>query len=121
MALGQEAVLQQGSQGLLVRRLQEALAGAGFSPGAIDGIFGPQTREALIRFQNAKGLTPDGIAGPATWAALRGQPMQPAPAPAPSAPAVSPVPPARAWYADPMTWLILFVGGTILLGSMRTR
>ena len=35
-------------------------------------IFGPQTRRAPERFQRAHGLVVDGIAGPATWAALRG-------------------------------------------------
>ncbi len=37
---------------------------------AADGIYGPQTRAAIIRFQRASGLVPDGIAGPLTLAAL---------------------------------------------------
>jgi peptidoglycan hydrolase-like protein with peptidoglycan-binding domain len=37
---------------------------------AADGIYGPQTRRAVRRFQRAHGLTVDGIAGPATLAAL---------------------------------------------------
>lgn len=35
-----------------------------------DGIFGPQTRVAVINFQSAVGLTQDGIVGAKTWAAL---------------------------------------------------
>jgi peptidoglycan hydrolase-like protein with peptidoglycan-binding domain len=35
-----------------------------------DGIYGPQTRRAVMRFQRANGLLVDGIAGPQTLAAL---------------------------------------------------
>jgi hypothetical protein len=35
-----------------------------------DGIYGPQTRAAVVRFQRANGLVADGIAGPQTLAAL---------------------------------------------------
>lgn len=37
-----------------------------------DGISGPNTRNALIRFQEAHSLTPDGIYGPDTARALQG-------------------------------------------------
>lgn len=79
MALGQEAILQEGSSGLLVRQLQEKLAGAGFSPGPIDGIYGPNTKAAVIRLQQARGITPDGIAGPQVWVALSPPPPPPPP------------------------------------------
>ena len=36
-----------------------------------DGIYGPLTEEAVITFQRANGLTPDGIVGPKTWAKIQ--------------------------------------------------
>lgn len=63
--------LERGSKGPLVANLQRLLASAGFSPGPIDGDFGAQTEAALRRFQAAKGLQVDGIAGPISFGALR--------------------------------------------------
>jgi g-D-glutamyl-meso-diaminopimelate peptidase len=55
-----------------VERIQLALSRAGFLPkGEIDGIFGPVTKAALMRFQTANSLKPDGLAGPLTQRALR--------------------------------------------------
>jgi peptidoglycan hydrolase-like protein with peptidoglycan-binding domain len=67
-----DPILQQGSTGEAVEELQLLLARAGFSAGAADGVFGAMTRTAVMNFQRARGLTVDGIVGPATWAALRG-------------------------------------------------
>ncbi len=53
-----------------VRRLQELLAKRGFYRGAVDGISGKQTRDAVIAAQKAYGLVADGVAGPRTLAAL---------------------------------------------------
>lgn len=61
-----------GSRGEAVRRAQAALAALGHDPGPADGIFGPRTRDAAIAFQTAAGLTPDGIIGPRSWAAIQG-------------------------------------------------
>jgi zinc D-Ala-D-Ala carboxypeptidase len=52
-----------------VRQLQIRISGY---PGygaviALDGAFGPATRSALIRFQQAYGLSADGVAGPQTF------------------------------------------------------
>ena len=47
--------------------IQSLLSRIGYDPGPIDGIFGQQTRQAVIDFQVDNGLTPDGIVGPATW------------------------------------------------------
>lgn len=54
-----------------VRQVQLALKRAGYSPGPIDGKFGPMTVKAAERFQRAKGLDPDGIVGTLTWKKLR--------------------------------------------------
>lgn len=43
-----------------VRRAQERLHAAGFDPGPPDGTLGPQTREALRRYQHTKGLPATG-------------------------------------------------------------
>jgi putative chitinase len=64
-------VLRQGSSGPDVTSLQQKLKDLGFDPNGIDGNFGPGTRNAVIAFQQSKGLQADGIAGPATLAALQ--------------------------------------------------
>jgi peptidoglycan hydrolase-like protein with peptidoglycan-binding domain len=53
-----------------VRVLQRRLAGAGFSPGPVDGRYGPDTQQAVRDFQTATGLVIDGIAGPITLATI---------------------------------------------------
>ena len=63
-------LLRYGSRGNSVKQLQQLLKDQGFNPGTIDGIFGVNTRNAVIAFQRNKNLIPDGIVGPLTWAAL---------------------------------------------------
>ena len=58
------SVLKVGSRGEEVRALQRVL-----NVGA-DGVFGPGTKAALIKWQKANGLVADGIAGAATKAEL---------------------------------------------------
>src|ERR1043166_162670 len=65
------ANLSQGSSGPDVQDLQQRLKDLGFDPNGVDGNFGPGTKSALIAFQQSKGLQADGIAGPATMAALQ--------------------------------------------------
>lgn len=55
-----------------VKAIQRALRAQGFDPGPLDGDFGPLTRKAVKRFQLKNGLSPDGVVGPVTWAALGG-------------------------------------------------
>lgn len=62
--------LKVGSKGAQVTALQSALNSLGFNAGAADGIFGNGTKAAVVAFQASKGLTADGIVGPATGAAL---------------------------------------------------
>jgi murein DD-endopeptidase MepM/ murein hydrolase activator NlpD len=64
-------LLAGGMRGWDVAALQFALAWRGFPSGLIDGRFGPSTARALRGFQRWAGLTPDGIAGRSTFAALR--------------------------------------------------
>jgi peptidoglycan hydrolase-like protein with peptidoglycan-binding domain len=59
-------VLSEGAEGRQVQLLQRAL---GISA---DGVFGPETQEAVEHFQSSHGLTVDGIVGPQTSAALGG-------------------------------------------------
>lgn len=67
---GNERVAEIVERGTL--SLQQALNGLGVRlPLAEDGDFGPKTRAAVKNFQLAHGLKVDGIAGPATWAAIR--------------------------------------------------
>jgi Putative peptidoglycan binding domain len=63
--------LKPGAKGAAVKQLQRALKSAGYSPGTIDGSYGPSTESAVKQFQQAHGLTADGIAGSKTLAALR--------------------------------------------------
>ena len=56
-----------------VKLLQTALNAAGSSI-SVDGFDGPETEAAVKSFQEARGLTPDGIAGPITIAALKAAP-----------------------------------------------
>lgn len=62
--------LVQGSSGQQVRTMQQKLKNWGYYKGAVDGIFGRQTREAVKYFQRKNGLAVDGIVGPKTLAAL---------------------------------------------------
>ena len=61
-----------------VKALQRQLSWLGFDPGIVDGRYGPQTTEAVKRFQEVRGLPADGVAHPATLSALRvGTPDRP--------------------------------------------
>ena len=70
------STLRRGDEGPLVTKLQEKL---GVDP---IGKFGPKTEAALIEWQKANDLTPDGIAGPFTLSKL-GIEALPQAAPAP--------------------------------------
>lgn len=52
-------VLRQASSGPDVTNLQQKLKDLGFDPNGIDGNFGPGTRDAVIAFQQSKGLQAD--------------------------------------------------------------
>jgi peptidoglycan hydrolase-like protein with peptidoglycan-binding domain len=64
------ATLKLGDHGNAVKQLQRALSSLGYTAGTIDGVFGASTQRALVAFQTAHHLGPDGVLGPATHAAL---------------------------------------------------
>jgi len=62
--------LRLDSTGETVRALQRDLAALGYYTGEVTGHFGDKTKTAVSKFQKAKGLTNDGVAGPATLNAI---------------------------------------------------
>jgi peptidoglycan hydrolase-like protein with peptidoglycan-binding domain len=64
-------VMRSGDKGWDVAALQFLLQRAGHGPGRADGLFGPLTRAAVVRAQEAAGIGADGLAGPATIRSLR--------------------------------------------------
>ena len=64
------ATIRKGSTGPDVTYCQTLLVTEGY-PTGIDGIFGSGTEASVKAFQFDHQLTPDGIVGPATWAALQ--------------------------------------------------
>lgn len=62
--------LKYGSQGEDVKTLQTNLTNAGYDVGGVDGIYGTKTANAVKQYQQANGLTVDGIAGSNTLAKL---------------------------------------------------
>ncbi len=69
-ALAATVNLKKGSQGPLVKTVQQKLKNWGYYDGSVDGIFGSGTEKAVKYFQSKNGLTSDGIIGPATAAKL---------------------------------------------------
>lgn len=64
--------LRQGARGNITKLLQEKLVSLGYSTNGVDGIFEAGTKNAVKRYQNAKGLSSDGICGKNTWRKLLG-------------------------------------------------
>ncbi len=69
------SVLQEGSRGEPVKVVQYLLSVVGefysaIPSVAIDGIYGPATKNAVVALQRLTGLPQDGIVGEDTWAAL---------------------------------------------------
>lgn len=63
-AIPKKPILRNGSVGVAVKALQQAL------DIPADALFGRVTEAAVKEIQTKHGLTPDGIVGPATWKAL---------------------------------------------------
>ncbi|MBQ6539892.1 MAG: peptidoglycan-binding protein [Oscillospiraceae bacterium] len=62
--------LKEGSRGDSVKALQILLNGYGFNCGDVDGHFGPRTKAAVKKFQNARKIESDGVVGKDTWSKL---------------------------------------------------
>ncbi len=69
--------LRPGSNGPEVTRLQRKLHELELYNAAIDGNYGPITKQSVINYQLAKGLVADGWAGPITQGALYSQKASP--------------------------------------------
>jgi len=99
--------MREGKRGWDVAALQFLLHTRGFEPGGFDGGFGPNTLNAVRRYQAAAGLQVDGVAGPGTLNALQGGQVVSAtpgtpvrffrPAPGPIGDRVGWIPPGR-WH-----------------------
>lgn len=99
--------LEQGSRGTRVRSLQQRLRALGYYRGEINGVFDADTKEAVMRFQQAQGLTVDGVVGPRTFAQLgNAQPASPRPT------ASSPSPSTATTNEPTITYLGLGSQGT---------
>ncbi|NIK12748.1 peptidoglycan recognition protein family protein [Alkalibacillus almallahensis] len=74
--ISESTVLSPGNSGESVRVLQQALVDNNFYPNidaennGVDGIYGPNTEDAVRRYQIMNGLTVDGIAGSETLTSL---------------------------------------------------
>ncbi len=71
--------IQEGSTGADVELAQYELCRDLFlnGPEDVDGMFGPKTKTAVEEYQQAEGLTVDGIVGPQTWAKMLAQHPEP--------------------------------------------
>lgn len=65
------ATLQQGSTDGTVYDLQGDLTELKYYTGAIDGVFGANTKNAVVKFQQQHAINADGIVGYKTEAAIR--------------------------------------------------
>lgn len=66
-----QSTLSIGMRGTLVTALQNDLKSLNYQVGIVDGIFGQQTKLAVMAFQRNNGLVVDGIVGPKTFEALQ--------------------------------------------------
>lgn len=64
------ATYRRGSSGSVVSQIQQRLKDWGYYFGSVDSVYGSKTEEAVRYFQRKNGLTPDGIAGSKTLAAI---------------------------------------------------
>jgi Putative peptidoglycan binding domain len=63
------------SIGVSIQNAQTALQRLGYDPGPIDNAYGPQTRNAIMKFQRSQHLPATGVLDRDTWSAIVGQLM----------------------------------------------
>ncbi|MCU0571142.1 MAG: peptidoglycan-binding protein [Oculatellaceae cyanobacterium Prado106] len=63
-------VLSLGTVSPVVADVQFFLSDQGFYEGAADSVYGDATFDAVVSFQQAQGITADGVIGSETWSAL---------------------------------------------------
>jgi len=68
-----------GSQGEAVTKLQTRLKKLGYYSETVNGVYDQPTVAAVSKFQQAQGLSVDGITGPLTWAKLETLSTEPLP------------------------------------------
>lgn len=68
---GRDPILKVGARGKAVSELQGLLKAAGVYDGAPDGQFGPGTRSAVVKFQQAMGLPMTGVVDAQVWFELK--------------------------------------------------
>ena len=56
-----------GASSYYVRLAQATLNALNYNCGTADGVYGTNTKNAIINFQRAEGITADGIVGQNTW------------------------------------------------------
>ena len=64
------SIYKEGSRGDTVKQIQKVLASEGLYSGKIDGIYGKNTKNAVIAYQKRYGLNADGIVGEKTLARM---------------------------------------------------
>ena len=96
-------LLRSGSTGEDVKKLQNALIGAGYDVGqsGADGIYGANTESAVRKYQQDNGLSVDGIAGEQTMGKLFGNMNKPSVQGAETQGTQSPVPDYSQYQYDP--------------------
>jgi len=69
-SISSSSILKVGSRGTAVKELQKNLTKLGYDTKGTDGIFGNDTKNAVLSFQRAFSLTSDGIVGTTTQSAI---------------------------------------------------
>lgn len=71
-AVAETDYIRSGDRGMSVRIVQQGLIDAGYDlpQHGVDGVFGGETRAAVVQFQRDRGIAPDGVVGPDTMREL---------------------------------------------------